>query len=366
MDKVSAQQIRSLEVRIARLEKEAGFQEFMESVSSTFKSIVNIPKNMVIRIINAFKEIFTTVELSLEDEEKTIENALGFLLGSRIFRAMAGVITTTDDLPTIVKFNRKQPLKSTFTGGLAGKAKVQLKNLIKRYNETNQTRMKSAYLSWYSDFKHILNPKIKEVEGVEFALREIKKVSKLAYRFLSSIISVLGGVVAIKGTVISTLLFILGRIFLQKYGFPVGRPSEWTQNEVVFSKVTVEPVNATIHRNVIDVTRDRYSDYKKLSPIQKQIFVEKIHAKVEQHPMKNWQPDSAANLQDVKDWIRWKPIQFTTAILTPILALIETIMYKWVIKTDEYDEMVKELESRNKKASQYPTLSYLTQILEGR
>ena len=131
--------IRELEIRVANLERQAGF---IDDISSTFKGLVNIPKNIVKKIINGFADIYNTVNLEVEGNKSKINDSLGALLGSRIFRAMAGVTTTRAGLPKIVSFNPSDPLKSIFTGGKAEDKKIPLKDLVKKYVGENQTRIK--------------------------------------------------------------------------------------------------------------------------------------------------------------------------------------------------------------------------------
>ena len=119
--------IRELEIRVANLERQAGF---IDDISSTFKGLVNIPKNIVKKIINGFADIYNTVNLEVEGNKSKINDSLGALLGSRIFRAMAGVTTTRAGLPKIVSFNPSDPLKSIFTGGKAEDKKIPLKTIV--------------------------------------------------------------------------------------------------------------------------------------------------------------------------------------------------------------------------------------------
>jgi len=53
------------------------------------------------------------------------------------------------------------------------------------------------------------------------------------------------------------------------------------------------------------------------------------------------------------------PKNIVKKIINGFLALLEKAMYRWVVNTDEYDEMVE-----GKTASQYPALTYLTYKLE--
>jgi hypothetical protein len=61
----------------------------------------------------------------------------------------------------------------------------------------------------------------------------------------------------------------------------------------------------------------------------------------------------------VKDYLKQNIGSFAPLIITGFLALLEKAMYRWVVNTDEYDEMVE-----GKTASQYPAITYLTYKLE--
>jgi hypothetical protein len=56
----------------------------------------------------------------------------------------------------------------------------------------------------------------------------------------------------------------------------------------------------------------------------------------------------------------WEAVKkLNMSLIALILAATEKIMYRWVVKTDEFDEL-----ARGKKASRYPTISYLTHRFE--
>ena len=76
-------------------------------------------------------------------------------------------------------------MESIFTGGIAGNSKVSLKKLANMYDGEQQKRIKAAYLSWYRDFSHILNPPTSQRKLTEIALDGLKRYSKLAYRLIS-------------------------------------------------------------------------------------------------------------------------------------------------------------------------------------
>jgi len=358
--------IRELEIRVANLERQAGF---IDDISSTFKGLVNIPKNIVKKIINGFADIYNTVNLEVEGNKSKINDSLGALLGSRIFRAMAGVTTTRAGLPKIVSFNPSDPLKSIFTGGKAEDKKIPLKDLVKKYVGENQTRMKSAYLSWYSDFKHILNPKkISEGDSFKIFMNALKRYSKVLYRFFTSLIGVVG-IMALKGTVVTTIIVMLARLIVQASGLrtTLADMTEYTALSQNTRVRIVQEVPPTTQLPTIEEAQDLAKKMEVAMskgdltldaiPASDNNFLQIEHTTIET-PISQYQPISL-NADQVKDYLKQNIGSFAPLIITGFLALLEKAMYRWVVNTDEYDEMVE-----GKTASRYPAITYLTYKME--
>jgi hypothetical protein len=366
MRRTASEIINDLEIRVAELEKEAGF---IDDISSTFNGLVNIPKNIVKKIINGFADIYNTIQLEFEGNESKINDSLGALLGSRVFRAMAGVTTTRAGLPKIVSFNASVPLNSIFTGGKAEDKKIQLKDLVKKYVGENQTRMKSAYLSWYSDFKHILNPKkISEGESFKIFMDALKRYSKVLYRFFTSLIGVVG-IMALKGTVVSTIIVMIARLIVQASGLrtTLADMTEYTALSQNTRVRIVQEVPSTTQLPTIEEAQDLAKKMEVAMskgdltldaiPASDNNFLQ-IETTTIETPMSQYQPINL-DADQVKDYLKQNIGSFAPLILTGFLALLEKAMYRWVVNTEEYDEMVE-----GKTASQYPAITYLTYKLE--
>lgn len=362
----SHEYIRELEIRVAKLERQAGF---VDDISSTFKGLVNIPKNIVKKIVNGFADIYNTVNLEVEKNESKINDSLGALLGSRIFRAMAGVTTTREGLPKIVSFNPTDPLKSIFTGGKAEDKKIQLKDLVKKYVGENQTRMKSAYLSWYSDFKHILNPKqISEGDSIKVFMKTLKRYSKVLYRFFTSLIGLVG-IASLKGTVVITIVVMLARLIVQASGLRTTL-ADMTEFTSLSQKTRVRivqevPPNTQLptieeaqeFAKKVQLGGDAPLDLKSINVPSDNNFLQ-IESTTVETPISHYQPISL-NADQVKEYLKQNIGSFAPLIITGFLALLEKAMYRWVINTDEYDEMVE-----GRTASRYPAITYLTYKME--
>lgn len=365
MNKVSAQKIRSLEMRIARLEREAGFIDDMVDV---FKKTLNIPKNMFLKIIYAFKEIYDDIIVWNTESYSKAMDSLGALLGARIFRAMAGVITTSDGLPKIVKFNGDNPLNSTFTGGLAGKSNMPLKQLIDMYEGLNKKKMKAAYLSWYSDYKDALNPEVGDKEALDAFLSIMKRGAKWVYRLLTSLLSLIG-LATLKGTVIWNIIVMIAQRYVQVGLLTRGNIGDGASKLLQMKEVQVQTINIervveieqkglieSAEKFIYDVTRrgDYHQFYEK----------ETVVSFIKESPINQYQPVELVKTSDITKYLSKEYLSFAGVIATSVLALLESAMYKWVIKTDEYEEMKEQSDAMGKTASQYPALSYITMKLE--
>jgi hypothetical protein len=192
MNKVSAQQIRSLETRIARLEREAGLKEIFNDIGGFVKGVVNIPKNFIKKIINVFKDVGNNLTVLLSKKEDSLVRALKSALGIRVAATLGNFIIDTRDVPVIVDFNLMNPIKSTFTGGNAGSSKVSLDKLASLYEGEQARRIKSAFLSWKSDYISALNAlQGKDQVGlIKRFLKLVQRTSKLFYRFFKIVLSI--------------------------------------------------------------------------------------------------------------------------------------------------------------------------------
>jgi len=305
MNKVSAQQIRSLEMRIARLEREAGLKEIFDDISGFVKGVVNIPKNFIKKIINVFKDVGNNLTVLLSKQEDRIVRALKSALGIRVAATLEGFVIDTRDLPIIVDFNLMNPIKSTFTGGNAGSSKVSLDKLASLYDGEEARRIKSAFLSWKSDYLPSLNAlQGKDDVGViKGFLKLIQRSSKLLYRFLKIALSI----------------FSIAQLIAAPWG-------SWVLGlaMVFIGNHNMLPISA---------------DYTLLTD------------------------KSLANIMDAKDFLPRNEVpllkSFGPAIITTVLKILEKAFYRYGVNVDAFDE-----ESMGRTASQFPRVASVTRRLE--
>ena len=345
MRKVSAQQrIAFLERRIARLERDASFTS---DVTGLLKRVYNLPKNFVMNLVNALREAFEMLVRPLFKRMKIMDDHLGVLLAIRIARAFSGLITTADDLPQIVSFDAKKPMESIFTGGIAGNSKVSLKKLANMYDGEQQKRIKAAYLSWHRDFSHILNPPTSQRKLTEIALDGLKRYSKLAYRLISVALPIIGGYQLVATGLVFQLLGVMGAYFFKVGGYSV------VKTEVVPTTVKLEVLPRTI-----EVPNPDYKHFIKDQPIQfdppKTLPME-IPGETQTYNY-NQVINHQANF-DVMARPYAEILKANAGIMVLLLSVLEKVMYRWVVKTDEFDEMAKT-------ASKYPAVIHLTRMLE--
>jgi hypothetical protein len=190
MNKVSAQQIRSLEIRIARLEREAGVVDgFLRSV----KRLGNIPRNIITRIGNALADLGTTALYPVAlANTKAMKERLGYALAIRIQGVVTAGYFPIGDSLVLEEFNIKNPIKSIFRKG--GETVLPLDKMINlTYLGGEQKRLKAAYLSWKSDYgdlaKDIVDVEsgnIGELGSNENFLKVLKRTSKMLYRLFKA------------------------------------------------------------------------------------------------------------------------------------------------------------------------------------
>jgi hypothetical protein len=344
MRKISAQQrIAFLERRIAHLERNASFTS---DVTGLLKRIYNLPKNFVMNLVNALREAFEMLVRPLFKKMKIMDDHLGVLLAIRIARAFSGLITTADDLPQIVSFEAKKPMDSIFTGGIAGKKKVSLKKLANMYDGEQQKRIKAAYLSWHSDFSHILNPPTSQRKLTEIALGGLKRYSKLAYRLISVALPIIGGTQLVATGIVFQLLGVMGTYFFKVGGYSV------VKSEVIPKSVTLE-----IGPTRINIPNPDLKPYVNDTPT---IFQPPETIEIEvPGGTKTVNYDQVINHSANFD-VMAKPyteiLKANAGIMVLLLSVLEKVMYRWVVKTDEFDEMAKT-------ASKYPAVIHLTRML---
>lgn len=353
MRKVSAQQrIAFLERRIARLEREASFTS---DVTGLLKRVYNLPKNFVMNLVNAIREAFEMLVRPLFKRMKIMDEHLGVLLAIRIARAFSGLITTPDDLPQIVRFDAEKPMSSIFTGGIAGKSEVSLKKLANMYSGEQQKRIKAAYLSWHRDFSHILNPPTEQRKLTEIALAGLKRYSKLAYRLISVALPVIGGYQLVGTGLVFQLLGVLGAYFFKMSGFSV-------------VKTEVIPRSETLNLEVsYQVPNPNYDPFFDLPPAS--------DTAIPPSPPPGGNPEFLMETKKSTATFNWEEVvnhkanytvmerpyteilKVNAGLMTLLLSVLEKVMYRWVVKTDEFDEMAKT-------ASKYPAVIHLTRMLE--
>jgi hypothetical protein len=187
---IQQRKIAHLEARLARLEREAGLvDDFVDGVKNLGRKIVNIPKNYVLSLGHALNDALQTIAVDMEKDSNTRKEAAGMLLAARIHRAMVGVMgVSTSEIPTIYKFDKNNPIKSLFVGGLAGDKPTPLNVLANMYEGEEQKRIKSAFQSWFSDYKSVFGaPKS---NGFKLFLEYVKKYSKALYRLFTALLKV--------------------------------------------------------------------------------------------------------------------------------------------------------------------------------
>jgi len=229
--------------------------------------------------------------------------------------------------------------------------------------------MKSAYLSWYSDFKHILNPKkISEGDSFKIFMNALKRYSKVLYRFFTSLIGVVG-IMALKGTVVTTIIVMLARLIVQASGLrtTLADMTEYTALSQNTRVRIVQEVPPTTQLPTIEEAQDLAKKMEVAMskgdltldaiPASDNNFLQIEHTTIET-PISQYQPISL-NADQVKDYLKQNIGSFAPLIITGFLALLEKAMYRWVVNTDEYDEMVE-----GKTASRYPAITYLTYKME--
>ena len=190
MNKVSAQQLRALEFRIARLEKEAGV---IEDLTGIVKRLRNIPRNILKKIAGALVDLGSTALVPMNFENiEAMKERLGLALAIRIEGVVTSGYLPTEDSLLLEEFNLTNPIKSTFRKD--GTTVLPLDKMINlTYEGGLQKRLKAAYLSWKSDYGHIA----KEISKIESGrptkggsdeafLKALKRTSKTLYRLLKA------------------------------------------------------------------------------------------------------------------------------------------------------------------------------------
>lgn len=370
MEKISAEKLARLEARILKLEKNASV---IKDITGMFKFVWNIPANLIKKVFGAFRDIYTTIAPSVMKNVEKIHNHLGVNLAFRIARVLIGVTTSAESIPKIVKFNPEDPMRSIFTGGRAGSSKVTLIQLSKKYQGEQSKRIKAAYLSWYKDFKHILTPQ-SDTTYKEAFLKGLKRYSKLAYRFFSSILVVAGGYQVVTTGFLFQLVSLVGQWFFKTQGL-----------EVVSSHIEVESITVTQPGFTGHVINPQHTEYMEMmKDLDSMPSSPSVSLHTNMDTAINFDPNTVSNIPpetipynvpDSKVNLTYEKVvntkgqylkggwsdalRINAAITSLLLALIEKIMYRWVIKTEEFDEMAK-----GKTASRYPAISYLTHRFE--
>ena len=184
---IQQRKIAHLEARLARLEREAGLiDDFVDGAKNIGRKIMNIPKNILGAIVNALEDALRTISVDLEKDMEKRKEVAGILLGTRIHRAMVGVLAfSTADIPTLHTFDNDNPIKSLFVGGPAGRKPTRLSVLANMYEGEDQKRIKGAFQSWFADYKSVFGaPKS---NGIDALLEYAKKYSKALYRLFTVI-----------------------------------------------------------------------------------------------------------------------------------------------------------------------------------
>jgi hypothetical protein len=387
----ASQKLAHIERRIAKLEREASI---IDDVAAIFKKTINIPKNLLMNFFNSFTEIFRVIRVELSKKTEVLHYHLGVLLTIRIARSFTGITTTKLDLPKLVKFDANSPLNSIYTGGIVGRRKVKLSQLIRSYDGEQQRRIKSAYVSWHKDYEHIINPKLSKEQLKDKALRGLKRYSKVAYRFFTAALTIASGFqIAVTG-ILFDLVFAMGSYFNAVDGYVV-TGSHYVHEDLIIKDVKTpmtvpNPDYQDAQANyAIQVQRIlSNADYLKADAMNRPGAYRDVlglgDGETPDLSHSFFQPEIPEFETDIPETkvvyavgdakttvsklvLEKKPLfptskfeQMNTSLVALLLMLTEKIMYRWVINTDEYDE----IEQGMKKASRYPTISYLTHRFE--
>jgi predicted HTH domain antitoxin len=196
MNKISAQEIRKLEIRIARLEKESKILDWLKS----------IPINLLSKIQDSFGEISSLLKLTLKKNKESILEGLVKFLEVRVSSALDKSLMSGYPIRFyITNFDPNNPMNS--------EAQLMVKEVggeLKSYEATVRDMpamlkdveglppgidkdIKGAYISWWKDFeeelKMLREGRMSRSTDLKSFWNRIKGASKFLYRFLRVIYS---------------------------------------------------------------------------------------------------------------------------------------------------------------------------------
>lgn len=193
---ISKQQIQRLEIRIARLEKEAKILEWLKS----------IPVNLISKIKDSFKEVASVLKITFLKNKDKILDAIKTFLETRINTSLDKSLLSGYPIRFhILDFDAKNPMNSKvqLVTQKVGGAKEYIETTMRELPSEAKDKegmppaidkdIKGAYASWWKDFENELRivetGKVNRPQDLsEFWVR-IKGASKFLYRVLRMIYS---------------------------------------------------------------------------------------------------------------------------------------------------------------------------------
>jgi hypothetical protein len=290
---IQQRKIAHLEARLARLEREAGALDTFITISKNIgKAVINIPKNIYLKIIDAFKDAYSFSRFNFSKSREVQLDAAAMALSGRIHRARMGVMGVSSvGYLKMVKFDEKNPIKSLFTGDLLGTKKSTLGDAMYLYGAEEQKKIKAAFQSWYSDYKSIFSAKVDQ-SGFKKFLAFLKRSFKFLYRLITALLP----------------FFTLGTLLTAPWAFLL--------HELALYFLRNSGIGIMYNEDVMYAVRG----------VQEPIY------------LTNTKEDVIAIFKDELG---------LGGIILPALTLLEKAFYKWGVSTKMFDEM----EAQSKTAS---------------
>lgn len=191
MNRISKQQIKVLEVRVARLEKEAKILEWLKS----------IPVNLLSKIKDSFKEVASVLKITFLKNKDKILDTIKTFLETRINTSLDKSLMAGYPIRFhVLDFDSKNPMNSEvqLVTQKIGEAKEYIETTMRNLPKEVEGKeglpsnidkdIKGAYASWWKDFENELRivetGKVNRPQDLrEFWVR-IKGASKFLYRVL--------------------------------------------------------------------------------------------------------------------------------------------------------------------------------------
>lgn len=196
MNKISTQEIRKLEIRIARLEKESKILDWLKS----------IPINLLSKIQDSFGEISSLLKLTLKKNKESILEGLVKFLEVRVSSALDKSLMSGYPIRFyITSFDPNNPMNSEAqlmvkdVGGELRSYEATIREMpgilkdVEGLPPSIDKDIKGAYISWWKDFeeelKMLREGRMSRSTDLKSFWNRIKGASKFLYRFLRVIYS---------------------------------------------------------------------------------------------------------------------------------------------------------------------------------